>query len=118
MNAILNTGLGCRIKFWKDTIQWPSQGQKTYGQRTKSSAYSQTKLIIISVFWTKWTQKQNSIVNVICWLMPSSGTIQLSTVKWFNKYDTIVLEVNNCRNKAHIHVHVLSVCRTENHASS
>jgi hypothetical protein len=50
--------------------------------------------------------------------MPSSGTIQLSTVKWFNKYDTIVLEVNNCRNKAHIHVHVLSVCRTENHASS
>jgi hypothetical protein len=29
----------------------------------------------------------------MCWLMPSSGKIQLSTMKWFNKQDAIILEV-------------------------
>jgi hypothetical protein len=31
--AILNAGLGCPIKFWKDTIQWASQGLITDGRR-------------------------------------------------------------------------------------
>jgi hypothetical protein len=50
------------------------------GQKTNSN--SREKPIIINVIWPSKIKNKKHIINSICRLTPSSGTIQLSTIKW------------------------------------